>query len=1002
MTNIALRTSGLLAVTLFLASQAQAAVGSNFIIGNLEYTVLTEEGATGTVAVRGNDKNISGNLSIPSSVENGDITYSVTQIEDEAFSGCNDLKQITLPDSVASIGNRVFDGCRSLTNIFVSEDNPAYSSVNGVLFDKYQRLLIRYPEGKNEKTYDIPLRTGIIGSGAFYDCDNLTELTLNRAVKKIEENAFYDCGALREITIASVMQEIAPRAFYNCTALAYAYINSNLTVVGEDAFGKCVSLTDIMFDEKVTVVNQSIFDSCDSLKSVCYRCNVPDADNVYLHAPVGLISYYPAGNASWEAAVADGQWQGRTAAALEFDFERGDFIYRVSTVDGSTGTAFLRACKKDVTGNITVPSTVENQGIIYTINKIGTGAFASCKKLTGVVIPNEITEIEFSAFSSCDVLSQVTLPDSLTILAASAFRNCGCLTNIVVPPLVTEIKGELFQGCANLLDVKLEGNVTVIGTNAFCGCSKLPGIDLPESVSIIEDSAFAGCASLTNITLPINVKEIRSYAFNDCRSLCSIEIPEGVTEIKFRAFESCWSLTNIVIPSSVRKIENMAFGNCKSLPCITLPEGVISIGEFAFSRCDSLSYVSFPASLDLVSKQMFYGSYNLTCVYYKGDVPSNYETLNNSLYHSANSNLISYYPEGNVSWENAVVNGKWQMRMAAVGRPGLIQIVYTREFGNACECDTLTLYYTGTLYQSSDNVNWIKVESASSPYKVKMKKKKLFFCVKDESESKDITIPLAEGVDLDMIWIEPGTFMMGSPADELGRWNYLDEIQHEVTLTQGYWLGKYEVTQAQYETIMGTNPSCQKGASLPVGQVTWNNAMDFCEKLTMIEKTSGRLPEGYKYTLPTEAQWEYACRAGTTTALNSGKNLSNIMKCPEMDEVGWYGFNTGGCDDNGLLTGILNFASVGQKQPNVWGLYDMHGNVTEWCLDWYGDYPTSSVTDPTGVAIGEYRVVRGGSIRLRAGVCRSASRGNRPPNDLTPTNNSYADCGFRVALAPVK
>ena len=251
------------------------------------------------------------------------------------------------------------------------------------------------------------------------------------------------------------------------------------------------------------------------------------------------------------------------------------------------------------------------------------------------------------------------------------------------------------------------------------------------------------------------------------------------------------------------------------------------------------------------------------------------------------------------------------------------------------------------------------------------------------SESKGMTIPLAEGVDLDMIWIEPGTFIMGSPSDELGR--YDDEVQHEVTLTQGYWLGKYEVTQAQYEAIMGENPSRFKGAYQPVEQVSWNKATNFCAKLTAIEKEAGRLPEGYEYTLPTEAQWEYACRAGTTTALNSGKNLSDEVQCPEMDEVGWYGGNSN-----------ERTHPVGQKQPNAWRLYDMHGNVMEWCLDWYGDYPTSAVIDPTGPDTGENRVLRGGSWLSYAYGCRSAFRGSLIPNYI------YYYLGFRVALAPVK
>ncbi|MBR5691219.1 MAG: formylglycine-generating enzyme family protein, partial [Verrucomicrobia bacterium] len=254
------------------------------------------------------------------------------------------------------------------------------------------------------------------------------------------------------------------------------------------------------------------------------------------------------------------------------------------------------------------------------------------------------------------------------------------------------------------------------------------------------------------------------------------------------------------------------------------------------------------------------------------------------------------------------------------------------------------------------------------------------------SESKNITIPLSDTVNLDMIRIEPGSFRMGSPEDELGRWD--DETQHQVTLTKGYWLGKYEVTQAQYEAVMGTNPSNWKGADLPVEQVSWYDATNFCAKLTAIEKTAGRLPEGYEYTLPTEAQWEYACRAGTRSALNSGKDLSNSeespdeYKCPEMDEVGWYWYNSGN-----------KTHSVGQKQPNAWGLYDMHGNVFEWCLDWWGDYPTSSVTDPKGASTGSYRVMRGGCLNRDADRCRSASRLDDSPDDY------FIDRGFRVALS---
>ena len=294
----------------------------------------------------------------------------------------------------------------------------------------------------------------------------------------------------------------------------------------------------------------------------------------------------------------------------------------------------------------------------------------------------------------------------------------------------------------------------------------------------------------------------------------------------------------------------------------------------------------------------------------------------------------------------------------------------------------LVIIYTGTLLQSADAVSWSEVASATSPYKIVLSDKKLFFCAKG-TESKDITIPLSDKVNLDLIWVEPGTFTMGSPPDELG--NGGDETLHEVTLTQGYWLGKYEVTQAQYQTIMGTNPSYSKRSDRPVEQVRWDDAKAFCEKLTAQEKAAGRLPEGYEYTLPTEAQWEYACRAGTTTALNNGKNLSKLEESPEMDEVGWYKYN-----------GDNTTHPAGQKQPNAWGLYDMHGNVFEWCLDWFASYPTEVVTNPEGPAIGKSHVIRGGSYGSYAKYCRSAYRSYNTPF----YTSSY--CGFRVALAKSK
>jgi len=222
--------------------------------------------------------------------------------------------------------------------------------------------------------------------------------------------------------------------------------------------------------------------------------------------------------------------------------------------------------------------------------------------------------------------------------------------------------------------------------------------------------------------------------------------------------------------------------------------------------------------------------------------------------------------------------------------------------------------------------------------------------------------------------IPAGEFMMGSPGTESDRED--DETQHRVTITKPFYLGETEVTQEQYEKVMGTNPSEFKDPQNPVETVSWDDAVEFCRKLSAMpaEKT-----KGYEYRLPTEAEWEYACRSGTTTAYGFGDDASRL------GDYGWFEDNSGS-----------KTHPVGEKKPNGWGLYDMHGNVYEWCQDRYGNYPSGSATDPTGATSGSDRVLRGGSWFNYAGYCRSASR-----HWLTPVYRSD-DLGFRVLRSSIK
>lgn len=223
-------------------------------------------------------------------------------------------------------------------------------------------------------------------------------------------------------------------------------------------------------------------------------------------------------------------------------------------------------------------------------------------------------------------------------------------------------------------------------------------------------------------------------------------------------------------------------------------------------------------------------------------------------------------------------------------------------------------------------------------------------------------VEFTPGVKLELVWIKGGTFVMGSPTNELGRWDSWGEDQRKVVITRPYYMAIFETTQEQYEALMNFNPSRQKGGKLPVNNVSWQDAMGFCEELNKL--THKTRPENYKFSLPTEAQWEYACRAGTENALNSNENLKNDEKCSNLDNVGWYKENSGN-----------RLHPVGQKQPNRWGLYDMHGNAWEYCLDYWTETPDlTNVIDPQGPPSSNARVKKGGGFYLAAKRCRSASR----------------------------
>ena len=233
------------------------------------------------------------------------------------------------------------------------------------------------------------------------------------------------------------------------------------------------------------------------------------------------------------------------------------------------------------------------------------------------------------------------------------------------------------------------------------------------------------------------------------------------------------------------------------------------------------------------------------------------------------------------------------------------------------------------------------------------------------ANSDNMTIPVKDGISIDMVRVEAGTFTMGATPEMKNPYDW-EKPTHRVTLTNDYYIGKYEVTQALWQAVMGNNPSSFKGDNLPVESVSWDDCQEFISKLNRIT--------GKTFRLPTEAEWEYAARGGNKSRGYQYSGSNNLS------DVAWYEDNCG-----------KKTHAVGTKQPNELGIYDMSGNVWEWCQDWFGEYSSSSQTNPTGANSGSGRVRRGGS--WGTWVCCSSSRGVLEPNDR------YDFLGFRLVLS---
>ena len=439
---------------------------------------------------------------------------------------------------------------------------------------------------KRSKIKIVNVEDGItsISSFAFYECGNLTSVTLPDSVTQIGDYAFYGCSNLTNVTLSENVSIIANCTFYGCSALASLKIPDKVKTINGDAFKECSSLKSIELPDELVRIDYNAFEGCSSLESITIPNGVTRLSSSTFSDCRSLSSI----------TLPDGLTQIDYGAFYDCNSLTSIIIPdRVSQIDSD---AFFNCSSLK---SIVIPDGV---------SKISDGVFCGCSSLTSITIPNGVTQILSSAFSGCSSLKSIELPDGLTQIDVDAFSGCSSLTGITIPNSVTRI-GEYAFANSGLTSITIPDKMTYIGDYVFYNCKNLKSVTIPDSVTSIGIRPFYECNSLTDINIPDTVTSIGEGAVSECHSLTSIRIPDGVTNIANSLFSGCKNMPSITIPDSVTRIEDYGFNNCSSLTSIQIPSKVTQIDYCAFSGCSSLSSITILDNVTTIDDQAFKANY---------------------------------------------------------------------------------------------------------------------------------------------------------------------------------------------------------------------------------------------------------------------------------------------------------------------------------------------------------------------------------------------------------
>ena len=561
-------------------------------------------------------------------------------------------------------------------------------------------------------------------------------------------------------------------------------------------------------------------------------------------------------------------------------------------------------------------------------------------RITNASVITNLTKLTVLDLSE-NQFSQLTIPGAMTNLTRLRLEN-GRLTILGLPVGLTKLTS-LRLGFNQLTNLVLPADMTNL-TEISAYQNQLTNVTLPTSLAKLSTLNLDG-NQLARLLLPTGMTNLSFIALGENR-LTSFTVPRDATNLTALRINDN-QLVNLGLPIGLNHLSLLVVSK-NPLRSFTLPSGLTSLA-FLELNSDQLTNLTLPPDMQQLTA-LFVADNPLAIVVLSQQLAATGMASVVNSFRNQGINVFTYPAEARLERLLALPDA---FKFGIVGPPGIYSVFSSTNLVNWSAMGLAT--------NSLGSVNFPDVSANASRQK--------FYRVQ-------LQPPL-----VNMVFIPPNTFTMGTPTNEVDR--ATDEgPATTVTITRGFWIGKYEVTQREYLAVIGSNPSGFPGnLDRPVETVSWLDATNYCVRLTQQDLEAGRIPPGSHYRLPTEAEWECAARAGTSTRFSHGDDLNYT----EIANHAWYWFNSD-----------IATHPVGQKQPNPWGLYDMEGNVWEWTQDWYGQYPGGSATDPQGPASSSTitKVIRGGAWDSGESNCRS---GRRQKQGVHPFLTDYI-LGFRVVL----